>query len=985
MTRSSLLGASRVCALLVASGGILFSQSNAVGNISGTVSGPDRKPVAGALVRVDTGRGVREARTDEKGRFLFLQLLPGSAKVSVTAQDLLPFRTAVSILANQGVTLNIPLTAPVGAVVEVYAVGSNSVVGVDAATAISGTNITAEQIETLPAIGGVYNAFLKTVPGTPSGGYNFHGSEDGANTYTVNGVESRSAKGGTQLLTLNRDLIEQFNVLSGGVSAKYGRYVGAAVATVTKSGTNEFSGSIRHDLTSDSWNALAREAPYTTVARVPRRVLDSQSYTFLGPIIKDKIFIAAGYQTTTPSKTTVVKGSVSSGLFAPYFFTSTSQSELKDIKVDWQINTDHRLTAGWNQYLATSSGPTNGRGLSTLATGAGASRSETGFKSLGYTGSLASNLMVDAILSETLTKRGGSGTGSTGGANVVTWKDTLGAGAGDLYDNGTVTDSKNQERIRTLGLNLTWFAGKHAVEGGIQYYSSRIESMGSYDANYKSVTPSRALIEFSGWDANPPSMDRQYRRMNIGSPATTRLTVFNPLSGVFDSRVWGLFVNDVWTLDSHWSFNLGARFDSNHFKASPEGDEYTVSTAVPRLSASYDLFGNQKHVITLGLAEYAGQISASTFTGISASNVSSSSYYAYYGAGHGNDALNTDGSINWNVWGNSATALGQANPVAASTSVRSGAVESNIKPPRSREASLSYRYIDPKQSVTATLLHKVQDNYVGLKRIGSPGLGVDRATKVYYNDDGMESRYESLEIQYRRQIIEDLSVGGNLTWSYTRANAGQNVGYGSRNQYGDFIPNDLIAPFGPQSGQWSSSSTPFTAHIDSSYKHSFGRLGTVTATLLGNYWSKSFRGYRSYTGATSAEVQSYGYAGTVTRVYGEAETWWPEQYSFDLHFGYEIGIYRKVKAFAALDVTNLFNHMMPMYLNYSTALIDSSTGVTYTPGANNLPTDWYNNPNLKPVGYNAPNPTNNPYIMSDGQVGAYTNPRYIQVRVGFRF
>ena len=651
MTRSnSLLGAGRVCALIVASSGILFSQSNAVGSISGTVTGPERKPVAGALVRVDTGRGVKEARTDEKGRFLFLQLLPGAAKLDVTAKDLLTFRTGISIIANQGVTMKIAMAAPMGAVVEVVATQTNAVVGVDAATAVSGTNFTAEQINALPAIGGVYDAFLKTVPGTPSGGYNFHGSEDGVNAYTVNGVESRSAAGGTQLLSVNRDLIEQFNVLSGGVSAKYGRYVGAAVATVTKSGTNEFTGSVRHDLVSDSWNALEKPAPYSNSDRVARKVTDSQSYTFLGPIIKDTLFIAAGYQTVSPSSTKVVKGTVGSGLFAPYTFSSTSQNELKDIKLDWQINTDHRVTGAWNQHLTTSTGPTNGRGLSTLTTGSGPWRQEQGFKSLGYTGSLASNLMVDAILSETITKR--HDFGSPGGPDVVSWQDTAGLGHGDLYDNGLTANSTNQEKIRTLGLNLAWFVGQHAVEAGFQYYSSRIESTGSYDAEWKSVTPSGALIEFDGWTANPPSMDRRYRRMTTGDPYSTRLTLFDPLTGHFDSKVWGFYVNDIWTLDAHWSFNLGARFDSNHFKVTPEGNSYSISTAVPRLSASYDLEGDKKHVFTLGLAEYAGQINAGTFTRISVSNLSPSRYYAYYGAaGNGSDALNANGSINWNVWG----------------------------------------------------------------------------------------------------------------------------------------------------------------------------------------------------------------------------------------------------------------------------------------------------------------------------------------------
>jgi len=972
----SLHGAGRVLALIVASSGMLFSQSSAVGTLSGTVSGSDRKPIPGALVRVDTGRGVLETRTNGKGHFLFSNLLPGSVTVQVNAEHRQAFKIQVNVLANQGTALNIPLHPINEIVVEVVA-NSSREVGVDPAVAVSGTNFTAEQINALPSIGGPYDAFLRTVPGTPSGGYNFHGSEDSANLYTVNGVESRSASGGIQMLAVNRELIEQFNVFSGGVSAKYGRFVGATVATVTKSGSNEFTGSMSHDLTSQSWNAVAKGTSLFPSERVPRHVSDVQSYTFLGPILKDTLFFTLGYRTTTPAKTTVVQGGVMSGLFPPFSFSDTQKDELRDIKLDWQINTDHRLSFAWNNHLVTTTAPNNGLGMSTIATGSGPTRIETGFYSLGYTGTLASNLVVDAIYSETIQKSGGRGTGSQGGTNVVTWLDKSWY---DIYDNGMTTDALNQERIRTLGLNLTWVVGKHSVESGFQYYRSRIESTGSYDANYKSVTPSKALIEFSGWDATPPTMDRQYRQLAYDDVYSTRLTVFDPLSGSTDSRVWGLYINDVWAPDPHWTFNLGARYDANHFKTSPENKVFNIGAFVPRLAASYDLKGDRKHVFKLSLGEYAGQISSGTFSTISVANLSPSRYYAYFGTGHGSDALNADGSINWNVWGNSPTELGQASPRYASPdplTSNKNVVDSHIKPPRSREATLSYRYTDPKNSLSATLLHKVQDRYIGMKRLGEPGLGTENASNYYYNDDGMKTRYENMEIQYRRQITGDLSAGGNITWSYTRANAGQATGTGSRNQYGDFISNDLVAPSGPQGGQWSSSTTPFTAHFDATYTHSFGKPGKLTVGLLGNYWSKSFRGYRAFTGPTDANVQDSGYSYYVTRVYSEEKTWWPRQYSLDLHLGYEVEVYRKVMFFTAFDVLNVLNHVMPMYVNYSTALKDSTTGTVYRPYVDPLPANWYNNPNLKPVG-------NNGYYK-DGEVLAYTDPRTIQLRVGFRF
>ncbi|WP_306601828.1 TonB-dependent receptor [Geothrix sp. 21YS21S-2] len=986
-------GPGRLCALIVASSTLLFSQSAAVGNLTGQVTGPGGKPMAGALVQVDTGRGVREFRTAADGRFMAPQLMPGTVKIHVTAKGMTSFRTQVNIVSNQNVTVNVPLALVAEAFVEVVAIQAPEV-GVDPNVAVTGRNFDSAAIANLPNIGSnPYNAALKTLPGTPSGGYNFHGAEDGGNNYTINGVESRSASGGIQLLPLNPDLIEQFNVLSAGVSAKYGRFVGGVVNTVTKSGSNTFEGSVRHDFTSDSWNALPRQSAYTTSKRVPRHVTDVQSYTFLGPIIKDTLFFAVGYKTTTPSVTTVQTGSVGSGLFAPYTFTTTSGDELKDIRLDWQVNADNRVSGSWSRYLSTRSGSSSGRGISTIAAGNGPLRSEKSYKSLSWTSTLASNLLLDVIVSETLKKDGGPGTGSQGGAGVVTWMDTKGAGNNDLYDNGVNAGNLNQEKIRTLGVNLAWSNAGHSVEGGLQYYHSRIDSMGSYagsDGGYAAMSPSHAIIRFYGWEvAAPPSMDRVYRNLEVNDSNRTKLVMFDPLQGGADTRIIGLFANDVWTLDNHWTINVGVRYDRNQVDLDPEGDRFTATSVTPRLSASYDLQGNTRHVFTLSLAEYAGQYNVSTFSATSVSNTVPVRQYKYYGAGNGGDALNANGSVNWSVWGKSATELGEGNPYQATANPlasRKVTADPNIKPPRSREATLSYRYTDPRQSLSATFIHKIQDNYVGLKYLGAPGTAAAAAPQQYFTDSGMEARYEGLEVQYKRQITPEFNVGGNFSWSYTRANAGQGVGNSSRNQFGNFIPNDLVDPFGPQPGQWSSSSTPLTMHLDATYTHSFGKAGKLEVSMLGNYWGRSFRGYRTFNGPTSAAVQSYGYPSSVTRYYADSPTWWPEQFGFDLHVGYEIELYKKITFFTALDVLNVFNHMQPMFVNYSTALTDGTQVFKpYDPTIATVYPDWYTNPNLRPVPYNAPNPTNNPSILADGQTGDYTAPRKIQVRVGFRF
>ena len=974
------LSAARICALLVASSGALFAQSNAAGGIGGTVKGPDGAPISSALVRLDSGRGTFEARTDQKGQFLFSQQIPGGARLKVHAEGMTDVSMQVTVVVNQVAQLNIALKPIAGATIEVVAYAPPQA-GADTSTALIGATFTQETLHSLPIIGDPLNALIVTMPGTPSGGYNFNGSQDNQNSFMYDGIEARTASSGQSVLQVNRDLIEQIQVLTTGVSAKFGRFTGAMVDTVSKSGTNEFTGSMTHELLSDSWNALPRQSLFTDSQRVPRHVTDLQSWTVLGPIIKDKLFFTVGYQTQTPSTFHVVTTSLRSGLFPSFQYDSEAQQSTKDLKLDWQINTDHRLSAAWQQYQSTSTEGTSGSGQSSLATTSGPSKTDIGFYSLGYLGILNSNLQLDVKLSQTHKQSGGPGTGSPGGADVITWIDKSVIGSGDKYDNGTVRSPLAKEKITTFGVNFTWLVADHKVEAGLQDYSSIYQTMGNTapDAGYIGLTPSGAEIYFNGWtSAAPPSMDRQYRAMATANSLRTRLIEFDPLQGQRDLRVTGLYANDVWRIDPHWNLTYGARLDRYKFTSSPEGDTFSPTAFTPRASLSYDLKGDGKHVFGLSVAEYAGLTNTGDFTNATVTGNVPVRMYKYYGAGTGADALNSNGTVNWNVWGNAPGVTGMNNPYFQSANPitnRQTTVASDIKPPRTREATLNYHYTDQAQNFIATLLYKVQDHYVDDRWDGAPGLAPGTAPIVLWNDPGAEARTISLQLQYRRQFTPALSAGGNVSWTGVRANAGQgNNSY--RNDFGGLIPNDYVSPYGPQPGQWSSSTTPFMGHLDVTYRLDLGKYGTVTTSLLGHYWSKSFAGYRGIYGYTPDAIANQGYSPDLNRTFTNDPEWWPEMYQFDFHLGYDLKLTKKVALFAALDVKNVFNHMMPMYKFFSSVLMDGQGNVYTDPST--YPADWWSNPSYKA----APDKTG-PY--GDGNVGAYTDPRTIQVKLGFRF
>src|SRR5205814_1435450 len=75
------------------------------------------------------------------------------------------------------------------------------------------------------------------------------------NLYLVNGaVVNENLRGQTHQLYIE-DAIQETTVLTGGISAEFGRFTGGVVSSITKSGGNEFSGSVRDSLDNPKWTA----------------------------------------------------------------------------------------------------------------------------------------------------------------------------------------------------------------------------------------------------------------------------------------------------------------------------------------------------------------------------------------------------------------------------------------------------------------------------------------------------------------------------------------------------------------------------------------------------------------------------------------------------------------------------------------------------------------------------------------------------------
>jgi hypothetical protein len=127
------------------------------------------------------------------------------------------------------------------------------------------------------------------------------------NVFMLNGVDINDNIFGSPNNLYTEDAIAETNVLTGGISAEWGRFTGGVINVVTKSGGNNFSGSFRENFTNPKWiDETPRERANNVVHQdVLGKVHEG---TFGGPISRDRLwFFSAGRYQRDPTPNTFVQ------------------------------------------------------------------------------------------------------------------------------------------------------------------------------------------------------------------------------------------------------------------------------------------------------------------------------------------------------------------------------------------------------------------------------------------------------------------------------------------------------------------------------------------------------------------------------------------------------------------------------------------------------------------------------------------------------
>ncbi len=813
-----------------------FAQSTAA-TIRGQVV--DAAPAAQAQVTAtNLATGLTRTVQVSNGGYSVGGLPPGSYRIDVTANGQTSSQN-VTVQVGQTATLNLgvggePATAAGGNATTLDAVQVKAPpVLVETRTSENATYISNVQIQNLPRATRNFLELADTVPNVQftrdaNGTTKVRTgatSAEGTNVY-IDGVSQKNyvLTGGVSGQDSSRgnpfpqSAIGEYKVITSNYKAEFDQVSGAAIVASSKSGTNDFHGSFFWDTSNDGWR---EESPLEKKAGVRDDFEETQyGATFSGPILKDNAHFFIAYEAkeyTTPN--VVIPGSIYSdrvdqlpAQLQPLVVTSSTpfKEDLYFGKIDWTIGENNlfELTGKYrkedelNDVGRTSTyehGSINGQEEK---------RANLRWQYSGANFLNEANLSYESAFWNQAPINNGNGYILSYAPVRGNETDILAAGAGSSFQR---KGQKGWTFQDDLTLNSLEWNGAHTVKMGVKFKSIDLDSTQFNPANpqyyYNILT-----------DVETPY------RVRFGAPL-----VEGGGSVVSKNKQYGIYLQDDWEVNEHWTLNLGVRYDYEQTPAfldfvtpsdvasalqnwpNLRNANYNINDFIstgnnrkafknawqPRLGASYDLFGDQAHVI-YGGAGRAYDRNIFDYLALEQLNNSFKSYSYYFN----NPGSTTDpGCLGdpctaWNPAYNSQDGL---NTLTANSTGGGGRevylIDNNLKTPYSDQYSIGMRNMVPlwgQDWFTDVTLSRIESHdgfaFVRGNRLpdgsffqpgttsGVPTDGPNGYSAIVLGTNGVETRNNQLALQVEKPFDEE--SGWGLTVAYTYSDAKENRQFG---------------------------------------------------------------------------------------------------------------------------------------------------------------------------------------------------------------
>jgi outer membrane receptor protein involved in Fe transport len=600
--------------------GVLLAATSALaqersGSIAGTVKDSSGAVLPGVTVQAasPTLVGMATVVTDDNGNYRFPALTPGLYEVTATLQGFVTARVE-SIRLSLGQVLSIDLSLSLATLTETVQVTAESPL-IDVKQNSASATISAELIERLPKARD-FTDLIKTAPGTQQerkSGIQIDGAGASEHRYVIDGLDTTGIRSGVSGQEMPTDFVQEVQVKSSGYNAEFRATTGGVISAITKSGSNQFRGSVGYYFRNNSFNGDPRpslrlnpsDQSKSEYIVTPDDKFSRHEPTFElgGPIIRNRLWFYAGFapDIERQERTVTFRSNQQRGTFR-----QDEEDFNAIVNLTSQLNKDMRLKFTVNRQSF---------------------RDEPGFPNIEPDGTSTSNpsLFPGTIVADTFDNF------YVGGLDWVLSNKLYGNVTAGLYDYGTHgtgageqlrhvfgasnfnTTAFNFPEIpdslrfvngyadfpsssvtrfddftrHSLNADVTYYAdkwGQHSIKAGIQYERIGNERLGG--AQFPTIT--------LNWGQARAALDGRRVAGRYGHYTVTR--AYN--SGDISTNGVGFFVQDAWTVADRLTLNLGVRADREEIPSYTEGYEgikFGFGEKIsPRAGFAWDIRGDGK-------------------------------------------------------------------------------------------------------------------------------------------------------------------------------------------------------------------------------------------------------------------------------------------------------------------------------------------------------------------------------------------------------
>lgn len=560
----------------------VFAQSTSAG-VAGRVVGADGQPVVGAEVTIThTESGtVSRAVTDADGRYNARGLRVGGPYVITTTKE------GAGTGSQDGVFLNldkvnnvdVSLNNSVTTLESVQAVSYGGSEVFSATKMGAGSNVTRQQLESFPSINRNLQDYVRLDPRVTQtdksrneisvGGQNPRYNVvrvDGISTADSFGLESNSLP--TPRQPFSMDTIDEVAVDVANYDVTISGGTGGVINAVTKSGTNEFHGSLYGIYRDGDWSGKNRN-------NVRPQLFDNETTygaTFGGPLVKDKLFFFANYENykgkglftgnsgfgpqgsgesnivniTQPQIDEIIDISKNVWGFDPGTLAKpalNSEAEEYGIKIDWNINDNHRASF---RYSKSEQNTANLQGFGNTTLALNTYHYVRDFELESYTAQLFSDWSDNFSTEAKVSYRDYSAV-----RNPLADLPAIAVRIGSATLNLGTEENTHANVLETTTKNAffagNWFLGDHTLKFGVDYEENEVYNL--FGRRVNGVYTFNSIADYRAGRSS---------RYQLFYPRGGEL---NNMAAEFKLKNLGLFVQDSWAVNNNLTLTFGLRYD----------------------------------------------------------------------------------------------------------------------------------------------------------------------------------------------------------------------------------------------------------------------------------------------------------------------------------------------------------------------------------------------------------------------------------------